>query len=67
MEIRKIQFKKSMKFLTLLLTSMLIATASATVYFELILKSKVTTTAVPAVQFVSGNDSGATAANAVIS
>jgi len=32
MEIKKIPFRKSMKFLTLLLTSMLIATASAAIY-----------------------------------
>jgi len=32
MEIKKMPFRKSMKFLTLLLTSMLIATASATIY-----------------------------------
>jgi len=41
MEIRKIQFKKSMKFLTLLLTSMLIATASATIYNYMFLNANI--------------------------
>jgi len=49
------------------LTSLLIATASATVYFELTIKAKVTTTTVPVVQFVQGNDSGSSAADALIS
>lgn len=67
MEIRKIQFKKSLKFLTLLLTAMIIATASASVYFGLTMESTVTTTAAPVVKFVAGNDSGSSAANALIS
>jgi len=67
MEIRKILFRKEMKLVTLLLTSMLIATASATVYFGLTMKATVTTTAVPVVQFVTGDDSGSSAADAVIS
>lgn len=67
MEIRKVQFKKSIKFLTLLLTAMIIATASASVYFGLTMESTVTTTAAPVVKFVAGNDSGSSAANALIS
>jgi len=64
MEIRKIVFRKEMKLVTLLLTSMLIATASATVYYGLTMKPKVTTTAL-IVKFVSGDDS--TSAGASIS
>jgi len=57
MEIRKILFRKEMKLVTLLLTSMLIATASATVYYSLTMESKVTT-ATPVVKFIAGADSG---------
>jgi len=66
MEMKKIQLRKSLKFLTLLLTAMIIATASATVYFGLTMKATVTTTAVPVVQFVAGDDSGSSAADALI-
>jgi len=55
MDIRKIPFKKSMKFLTLLLTSMIIVTASATVYYSLSLESEVTVGA-PVVKFVTAED-----------
>jgi len=41
MEIRKIPFRKSVKFLTLLLTSMLIATASATIYNYMFLNANI--------------------------
>jgi len=56
MEIKKIQFRKSMKFLTLLLTSMLIATASASIYYTMLMQSKATI-AVAAVYFTNGGDS----------
>jgi len=56
MEIQKVQFRKSIKFLTLLLTSMLIATASATVYYAMLGQSKSTVAEAP-VYFTTGNDS----------
>jgi len=56
MEIRKILYRKETKLVTLLLTSLLIATASATVYYSLVMQSTVTTQA-PEVKFVAGNDS----------
>jgi len=58
MEIRKIQFKKSIRFLTLLLTAMIIATASASVYYSLTWQPKVTVTAIY-VKFTSGSDTPA--------
>jgi len=56
MEIQKIPLRKSIKFLTLLLTSMLVATASATVYYAMLEQSK-STVAVTPVYFTTGNDS----------
>ena len=56
MKIEKTKLKKAVKFFTLLLTAIIIATASAAVYFELTLESQVTTQ-LAAVRFVSGNDS----------
>jgi len=41
MEIRKMLFRKEMKLVTLLLTSLLIATASATVYYSLTVTSTI--------------------------
>jgi hypothetical protein len=55
MEIRKLLVRKEMKLLTLLLTSLLIATASASVYYSLTLQSK-TTVSSPAVKFVTATD-----------
>lgn len=57
MEIRKILLRKELKLVTLLLTSMLIATASATVYYSLTMQSTVTTST-PVVKFIAGADSG---------
>jgi len=48
--------KKSVKFLTLLLTAMLVATASAAVYYAMLAQSKATVAAAP-VYFSTGNDS----------
>lgn len=56
MGIRKTLFRKEMKLVTLLLTSMLIASASATIYYSLTMESTVTT-AIPVVKFVAGTDS----------
>jgi len=56
-EIKKILFRKEMKLITLLLTSLLIATASASVYYSLTWQPRVTTVAL-IVKFVSGADSG---------
>jgi len=56
MKIQEIQFRKSIKFLTLLLTSMLIATTSATVYY-MMLEQSTSTVAVAPVYFTTGNDS----------
>jgi hypothetical protein len=61
MEIRKILYRKEMKLVTLLLTSLLIASASATVYYSLVMQSTVTTQA-PEVKFEAGNDSTAAGA-----
>jgi len=55
MELRKIASKKSIKLLTLLLTSMLIATASAGVYYSLNMTSTISTMT-PYVYFVKGLD-----------
>lgn len=55
MELRKIASKKPLKLLTLLLTAMLIASASAAVYYSLSMTSTVTT-ATPDVRFVLGAD-----------
>lgn len=56
MQVKKILSSKSMKFLTLLLTSMLIASASAAVYYSLTWQPKVTVQSAPAVGFASGSD-----------
>jgi len=55
MEVKKILSSKSMKFLTLLLTSMLIASASAAVYYSLSMRSTITT-ATTSVWFEEGVD-----------
>jgi len=64
MEIRKILFRKEMKLVTLLLTAMLIASASATVYYSLSMTSTITT-ATTDVWFKVGAD--ATAAGVSLS
>ncbi len=56
MEIKKILSSKSMKLLTLLLTSMLIASASAAVYYSLTWQPRVTVQGAPAVSFTNGDD-----------
>jgi len=58
MEIKKILSSKSMKFVTLLLTAMLIASASALVYYSLSMTSTITTASTNDVYFVSGVDAG---------
>lgn len=55
MEIKKIFQRKEMKLVTLLLTSMLIASASAAVYYSLSMQSTITT-ATNDVYFISGAD-----------
>jgi len=55
MEIRKVLFRKELKLVTLLLTSMLIASASAAVYYSLTMKSTVSVFGTN-VYFVLGND-----------
>jgi hypothetical protein len=55
MEIKKILSSKSMKFVTLLLTAMLIASASAAVYYSLSMTSTITTAAND-VYFITGAD-----------
>lgn len=55
MEWRKIAAKKAVKLLTLVLTSMLIATASATVYYSMIMQPAVTITGA-SMRFAQGND-----------
>jgi len=55
MDIRKIPFKKSMKFVTLLLTAMLIATASATIYYSLTIQPQVTVST-PVIKFSTAPD-----------
>jgi len=65
-EIKKILFRKEMKLLTLLLTSLLIASASATIYYSLTMQPKVTVST-PTITFVSGapdQPSGSTVNNA---
>jgi len=54
-ELRKMPSKKPVKFLTLLLTSLLIATASAAVYYSLTMTSTISV-ATPSVYFVKGAD-----------
>lgn len=60
MELRKILSKKPVKFLTLLLTAMLVATASAAVYYSLSMQPSVTITA-SVVAFKEGGDWSAVA------
>jgi len=63
-ELRKTLSKKPVKFLTLLLTAMLIATASAAVYYSLTFESKVTIAGFD-VKFTQGNDSVAAVATPI--
>jgi len=56
MDVRKILRKRSLKLLTLLVTSMLIATGSAAVYYSLVMQPRVATAAAE-VSFVAGGDS----------
>jgi len=56
MELRETLSKKPVKFLTLLLTAMLIATGSAAIYYAMLMQSKATVAAAP-VYFTQGNDS----------
>lgn len=57
MEIRKMLFRKEMKLVTLLLTAMLIASASAAVYYSLSMTSTVTIDQA-VVYFEEGSDAG---------
>jgi len=61
-ELRETLSKKPVKFLTLLLTAMLIATASAAVYYSLSVTSTITTVAND-VYFVKGPDNGTAGVN----
>lgn len=63
MELRNVLSKKPIKLLTLVLTAMLIASASAAVYYSLNIDATVTT-ATPVVRFIAGAD--ATEAGATI-
>jgi len=56
MELKKILSNKSTKFLTLLLSSMLIASVSALVYYSLNMTSTITTATADNVYFISGAD-----------
>ncbi len=58
MDLRKISGKKSLKLLLLLVTSMIITTASATVYYGLTMEPRVTVTGLT-VTFTSGDDTPA--------
>ena len=62
MELRERLSRKPVKFLTLLLTAMLIATASAAVYYSLSMTSTITTAAND-VYFVLGPDNGTAQVN----
>lgn len=55
MEIKKIVFRKEMKLVTLLLTSLLIASASAAVYYSMIMQPQVTVSQASII-FVQGAD-----------
>jgi hypothetical protein len=55
MELRKVAFRRPLKLLTLLLASMLIATASAAIYYSLTMQSQVTVST-PVVKFSSAPD-----------
>jgi hypothetical protein len=56
MDIRKTLFRKEMKLVTLLLTSLLVASASAAVYYSMVMEGSVTTAAAD-IAFVAGGDS----------
>lgn len=58
MGLRKIAFGRPVKLLTLLLSSMIIGTASAAVYYTLVMEPRVTVTALT-VKFVNGGDTPA--------
>jgi len=55
MKIRNIKFKKSTKFLTLLLTSMLIATANAVIFYSITMQPQVMVST-PALKFSTAPD-----------
>jgi hypothetical protein len=55
MDIRKIPFRKEMKLVTLLLTSLLIASASAAVYYSITMQPAVTISGA-AISFAQGSD-----------
>lgn len=57
MNLREIPFKKPLKLLALLMTSLLIAGASAAVYYSLSMQPTVRVST-PVVKFVAGDDSG---------
>jgi hypothetical protein len=63
MEIRKMLSSKSMKFVALLLSSMLIASASAVIYYSLSITSTVTTASLNDVYFVEGADNATAGTN----
>lgn len=56
MDIRKTLFRKEIKLVTLLLTSLLVASASAAVYYSMVMEASVTTAAAD-IAFVAGGDS----------
>lgn len=62
MELKKTLSRKPVKFLTLLLTAMLIATASAAVYYSLYMKTGATVSQAPVI-FVQGSDWSQVAGN----
>jgi len=55
MEVKRILFRKELKLVTLLLTSMLIASASAAVYYSMVMQPDVTVST-PTIKFVQGDD-----------
>jgi hypothetical protein len=55
MKIERISFKKSAKFLMLLVSSFIIATASAAIYYTITMQPKVAITSA-VIKFVEGND-----------
>jgi len=61
-ELRKTLSRRPVKFLTLLLTAMLIATASAAVYYSLTMTSTISV-ATPSVYFVKGVDNSTAGVN----
>jgi len=58
MEIRKIIFRKEMKLVTLLLTSLLIASVSAATYYSMLMQPRVTVST-PAIKFSQAPDNPA--------